>query len=369
MSNGSRSARPGQGRWLRALLLLCCAAAAIAVVAVLAVVLTAPRAPEPVASASGLVLQPAAITREVPPARFGPPVTAVHSASDAVETNRGWVVLDARDEQIVFLDREGRFRSRGGSRGPGPGELLRAAQLAILDSAVAVVDLTGSRLDLFSTEGAFLRRIPLGSPDCRSTPVRELLGGDGHVVLLRLCVRSTGRTSALLERIGPTGERSVLEERAFSGLRGGTLDPTRVPVLARAAGRLYLGVTPDPCVREVGAEPASARSLCHPDAHPVPLPDSLRRRLGELVPRLGALGASVVVPDRYPPFEGVLEVGGRLAFHVLLEGGGRAWEVVNGGGLERILLPSEVTVFAGARGLLLAREDVEGTAFAVVPLP
>jgi hypothetical protein len=234
---------------------------------------------------------------------------------------------------------------------------------------VVVAAASGARLDVFSHEGAFLRRIALASPGCGAAPVRELLGGSGHVVLLRLCTRRDGRTSVLVERVGPTGERTLLEERLHSDLRAGTIDPTRAPLLARAEGRLYLGLTPERCVREVGAGPGQARVFCHPDSQPVMLPDSMRARLRELAPRFDGTGATLVVPERYPPFDALLEVDGRLAFQVLLDEHARAWDVVAGRSLERIVLPVDVKVFAGARAVLMAREEPRGTAFGVLPLP
>jgi hypothetical protein len=142
-----------------------------------------------------------------------------------------------------------------------------------------------------------------------------------------------------------------------------------MPVLTRAGGRLYLGITPDRCVREVALQPDSARAFCHPDPNPLALPDSVREQLRALTGRLGAQGASVDVPERYPPFEGILEVGGRLAFHSVLSENARAWDVVNGDRLERILLPTGARIFAGESGLLLARDQLEGTSFVVLPLP
>jgi hypothetical protein len=339
--------------------------AAVTAVALMVTVLRGGEA----SAGDGVELRAATTAEELADASFGPPIVEVSSARDAVETRTGWVVLDDRSEQIVFLDGQGALQARAGGRGPGPGELMRAAHVALLDSFVVVMDLSGTRLDVFSAAGAFVQRVAVGSPDCGALAVRDLLGGIGHVVSMRLCTRTSGQATVLVEEIALSGERTLLEERDFGDLASGTLDPTRTPVIARTGGRLYLGITPDRCVREVASESGPASAICHPDPQPLALPDSLREQFRALSGRLGAQGTSIAVPERYPPFEDILEVSGRLAFHTLLSEDGRAWDVVNDDHLERILLPEDTRVFAGTRGLLLARDQLEGTSFAVLPLP
>jgi hypothetical protein len=99
------------------------------------------------------------------------------------------------------------------------------------------------------------------------------------------------------------------------------------------------------------------------------LADSTRARLGALAPRFESLGAALLVPERYPPFEDIVEVGGRLAFHTIVDDQARVLDVAAGDELERFTLPTGARVFTGTRALLFAREDREGTSFAVVPLP
>jgi hypothetical protein len=237
-----------------------------------------------------------------------------------------------------------------------------------MDSSVVVVDGTATRLDFFSLAGTYQRRVRIGTPGCGSAPARDLDSGNGHVFLLRVCTRTDGRTSALLERVGPTGERDVLLDSIYGDLSSGAFDPTRAPMLAAVQGEVYFSITPDRCTQEVGSARVSL-TLCHPDDRPVLLADSARARLGALAPGFESLGAALLVPERYPPFEDIVEVGGRLAFHTIVDDQARVLDVAAGDELERFTLPTGARVFTGTRALLFAREDREGTSFAVVPLP
>jgi hypothetical protein len=314
-------------------------------------------------------LQAALPPLDLPQPVFGPVLTEVHSAEDAVQTRSGWVVLDARAEQLVFLDSTGAFLSRTGRRGEGPGELMRSVAIALLDTTIVVAGATGTRLDFFSVDGTYQRRVRLDSPGCATAGVDAVLSGSTHLIVLRRCMRANGRTTVLLERVDFSGERTMLSERLLTDLRAREIDPTRFPMVTAIEERVYLGVSPDPCVQEVVSGAELATAYCHPHDLVIPVPDSLRAELRRLAPRFTAFGASLVVPERYPPFDAIENVGGQLAFRTLLDDRGRALDVVRGDRLERILLFDGSEIFPGARGLLLAREEPEGTTFAVLPLP
>ena len=300
-------------------------------------------------------------------AAFAPPAADVFSAAQALELPGGWVVLDGRGQQLVFLDPGGRVVRRVSGPGEGPGELSRAVGLARVDSTLVTVDETGETLNHFGTDGAFLGRVRVPPADCAIGAVREVLSDAEGLVLLRTCTRGDGSTSARVERVSLAGDVHLLAERRYNVLGRGRLDPARFPVLAAPGGRIYLGVAPDRCVSLVGAE--DAPRLCHPETSPPPLPDSVVREFRKIELRLRALGADVVVPERYPPFDQILALNGQLAFRVVLGEGRWALDVHQGDALARLLPPAGVRVLPGSRSLLLARELLEGTAFAVVRLP
>jgi hypothetical protein len=327
------------------------------------------RETDPDASAAALELEPAAGSHPLGDPSYAAPLREVASASDAAKLPSGWVVLDRRAQQLVFLDESAHMVRIAGRPGEGPGELSDASEVAWVDSLVAVIDAAGRTMDLFALDGAFSSRTPLRDTGCASAPVRELVGEPASVVLLRLCTRRDGSTSALVERVQLGGEREVLLDRSYQETSSGKLDPMRMPLLASVGRHLYFVITPDRCVTVLDPALGQPGSVCHPDDNPVALPDSLKSVFRELEPRARAVGATLVIPDRLPPFADILAVGGRLAFHVMLDDGTHALEVVRDSQLERLILPGRASFAAGGRSLLLAQDRLEGTAFAVLPLP
>jgi hypothetical protein len=324
---------------------------------------------QPVGSTSRLELEPAAGRRPMSHPSFGAPLPNVVSATDAAKLPHGWAVLDRRAQQIVFLDEGAGLVRIAGRAGPGPGELTGAAEVAWVDSLVAVVDGAGRTLDLFGLDGAFRSRVPLGHSGCAGAPVRELVGERASVVMLRLCTRPDGSTSALVERVQLTGDRQVLLNHVYHDPSSGTMDPMHIPLLARVGQHLYFVITPERCVSVLEPVPGQPGSVCHPDDNPLAMPDSLKRVFRELEPRARAIGATLRVPDRFPPFDAILAVGDRLAFHVIVDDSTHALEVVRGTHLERMILPGRASFAAGSRSLLFAQDRLEGTSFAVLPLP
>jgi hypothetical protein len=317
----------------------------------------------------GVELLPAPVTRTLDAAAFGPPIQEVTSATTALQLTDGWVVLDRRSQQLVFLDASVRLRKRAVGAGAGPGELDGAASLALLGSRLAVLDTNGWRLDLFSTDGDHVERVVLSVPECGSAPVGKVVGGAASLILLRRCLKRDGSTTALIERLDGAGRRDVVEERAYGDVRSGRFDLLRAPLLAGVEGRLYLAIAPERCADLVGDGADPSAGVCYPEMETPPLPDSVREQMQALAPRMRALGLTVETAERYPPFTDLLEVGGHLAFEVPLVEGGRAIDVVRGDALERILLPDGAQVFFGRDEVLIARDLLEGTAFAVLPLP
>jgi hypothetical protein len=327
------------------------------------------RGPLAIDLGAAVELEPAVGARALAEPRFGPVLREVHSASGATQLPRGWAVLDRRAQQVVILDGGGALIGSSGGPGEGPGELSRAAALARADSVLVVIDAAGTTLDLFGLDGEFRSRVPLRPTGCAAAPVRRLVDGPGTLALLSLCTRQSGSTAALVERIHLDGTRDVLLDSVYNDVSRGRVDPSRIPMLARIGDRLHFAITPGRCVRILEAAAGEPDRICHPDADPVRVPDSLKAAFRELEPRARAVGATLVVPERLPPFDGILDVQGRLAFHVVLDDSTHALEVARGGRLDRILLPVDTHFAAGTRGLLLARDLTEGTVFAVVPFP
>jgi hypothetical protein len=162
----------------------------------------------------------------------------------------------------------------------------------------------------------------------------------------------------------------TVTESVYNRLLGETFRPERYPVLAAHGDRLYLGIAPERCLDALDPGGEALERSCHPEDDPPALPDSLKDAFRALDDRIRAVGGTLAVPERYPPFDRLHLVGGRLAFRAVLDDDLRALDVVEDGGrLRRVLLPRGVRVFTGGRSLLLARELLEGTAFAVAPLP
>jgi tetratricopeptide (TPR) repeat protein len=84
------------------------------------------------------------------------PAAIAHRATDGV-----LAVYDEDDDDVFLLDFDGRFRSRVGRRGTGPGELRDVTSLAF-DAAgrLMIVDQKGGRIQLFDEFGVLTRDAP-----------------------------------------------------------------------------------------------------------------------------------------------------------------------------------------------------------------
>jgi hypothetical protein len=323
------------------------------------------------ADAGSLELQPAAAddVREIDVAPFGPALAAVTSAAAAAELDDGWVVLDSRSQQLVFLNREGELRRVVGRPGEGPGELRRAAHLGTLGSVIAVLSRRGESLDLFEVDGSFRGRTPLAVPGCLAAPVEKLVSDGQHIVLVRRCAGAGGSMAARIERLDEQGVLERLAERAYGNVLTGPLNPMEAPALSSVRGQVHFGVVPSRCVERLSAAPGEPGNVCFPDVERPHLPEALTSGFREMEGRAKEAGVRVDLPERYPPFVDLVEVGGRLGFVVLLEQDRVAVDVLDGDRLRRIVLAPGIRAFFGPSSMLLARDDLEGTAFAVRPLP
>jgi hypothetical protein len=291
----------------------------------------------------------------------------VMDATDAVEVPGGWVVLDRRSPQLAFLDEKGGLLKRVSREGDGPGELHRPAAIAITQSTLAVIDVGGNRLDLFDLDGVFRTRLIVDAPGCVFTQLHRFSGLVTGFALLRSCTQGDGSVSALAEWVDLDGSRELIQKPVYMNIKRGTVS-LATPLLAAVGDRVYLGLTPDPCIITVERRHTLADRICHPDDNPIVVPDSVRRQIASDAARLPAT-LKFVPPNRLPPFDDILRVGDALAFHVLEGDTTSAIEVARDGSLVRIVPAHGSRYLFGQRGILVAKERAEGTAFAVLPLP
>jgi sugar lactone lactonase YvrE len=74
---------------------------------------------------------------------------------------RIWV-FESTEQQFKVFDRTGRFIRTVGRRGGGPGEMQRAAGIAVMpDGRLLVVDMPGARITAFDTAGSYLAGYPI----------------------------------------------------------------------------------------------------------------------------------------------------------------------------------------------------------------
>lgn len=307
----------------------------------------------------------------------------VHSLSDAVETDRGWIVLDRRNDRIHALDRSGRIGWSAGGEGRGPGELDRPIAVTVVDSTVVVADARGTSLDRFDLDGRFLARTALRATDCMGNLVRGVSPWEGGaVVLLRLCLDGgSGAMRVRADRIAPDGTATPLASLPLKDLRRPGADLLATGVLTSRGRTLYLGVTSSRCVQAYrwregsgGSRSGTVKPLdpvCLPETDPVPVPEEERRRLDEALgrrPLARALGLSS--PATLPPFDGIFAADSGLVFRTLTSLEGRALVRVAGGTAAPIpAVPATEHTFVGSRSALVSWQEMAGTALRIVTLP
>lgn len=301
----------------------------------------------------------------------------VHAVSDAVETEDGWILLDARNERLHALDRSGAPRWSAGGEGRGPGELFRPTAITVVDSTVVVADARGSSLDRFDLDGAFVGRTQLRVTDCQGNLVRGIgPWRHGAVILLRLCLEpSTGQMQARADRVGPDGASTTLAAVPLKNLRQPGDDLFAEGVLAAREPRVYLGTTTSRCVRIVRIGPGNREamtdppdSLCLPDAPPVPVPEAERRRAEEALSRRPlARVLGLRPPEDLPPFDRIFPSDSGLVFRTLTSIVGRALvRLEPGGGSGRLPVPASEHTFVGSRSILVSWQEMAGTALRIV---
>jgi hypothetical protein len=242
----------------------------------------------------------------VPPAPWSFTLPGVLSVVDAVEGERGWVLLDGRSGRVHLLDLEsGSIRSMGG-RGPGPGELQGPVALALADSLLWILNQRGLVLDRFSLESGFQERRGLGGGGCLAGLAKRLVVlPNDELLLLRVCPATLpGPGTAWIESIGAQGLLSPVLSLPLGRPGSRHLYFLRQPTIAVGSTSLFLGTWDLPCIGEFDREGKIKHHRCLPD-YPRPRTpkdeqSDLQRRFGRIT-ELGLL--PIEVPDRLPWFD------------------------------------------------------------------
>ena len=244
------------------------------------------------------------------------------SATDAVETDAGWVVLDRLGGRLALLAGDGDLVRTFGRKGEGPGELSAPVALAYTGERLVVAERSG-RLVLFDREGAAAGVVRLRFPGCGAARVHDLLSAPDSLVMLTRCPRASGEVSARLELVTLDGGRRPLIEVAYNDLRHARVDPFRSPVVARVDGRLAIGFLPDRCLDVLDEDGTVERRLCYPEGRRRPFPDSALAVLRLIEERTGGR-VEFAVPEHAPPFISNRRNGHGVSSPSYREGG-RRW--------------------------------------------
>jgi DNA-binding beta-propeller fold protein YncE len=136
-----------------------------------------------------------------------PVATTVDSAGNL------WVVDEGKD-QLIKLDSQGKVIYKVGSRGSGEGKLRNPADMAVSsDGIIYVADKNNGRIEVFNTDGVFLKVLKSGAPVAK--PIAVALSDKGLYVLddeqKRLVLLS--ENGQVLKEIGGVGEGRGMFEK------------------------------------------------------------------------------------------------------------------------------------------------------------
>ncbi|MFG1690647.1 hypothetical protein ACGF5M_00585, partial [Gemmatimonadota bacterium] len=295
------------------------------------------------------------------------------SVMDAAANASGWLLLDGRTARVHLLSGSGELIRSVGGPGRGPGELSRPGAITATKEGFAVVDVTGRRVEIFSSDGTFLRRSVLSPTGCGSALIQDLASDDGESLLvLRRCVNpADGGWSAELQRVGPDGTTTELHSLALSDPDRGTLNPLAIPVLATREGDIYLGVTTDPCLRRIENGEETPTPLCSSLEFAIPVPHDIRSALEDLKERSDRISSvRLEIPDELPHYDQFFAtrlglvlrlVSGREDRTLCLldeRDGSCSWSA-----------PGDEGSYVGDSTILHVAEEADGTRIAVTPIP
>ena len=316
------------------------------------------------------------------PTRISDPIgtytlPGVLSVEDAVEVDRGWIILDRRIGKLHFIDNQSGLKKSVGGEGPGPGELRHPVALTVGDSLLWVLNQRGRSLDRFSLQGEFQDRRDLRGGGCLVGLAEELhfLPQEG-LISLRVCPATLpGPGTAFLERLGPDGTLTV-EVALPLGERGSRkLHLLRQPTASASHGTLYLGTWDAPCIAVLPSAVGTTRGISHyrclPDFERAKAPEAERSRIASRFQRLSDLGfLPVEVPERFPWFDKVFSISGGLVVRRILTEEERDLVLLSPGGLPQVsdrVFPANT--FVGEETVLTSRDLLQGTEIQIYPNP
>jgi hypothetical protein len=309
----------------------------------------------------------------VPPAIRSFTLPGVLSVEDAVEWERGWVLLDRRSGRVHLLDTEsGKTRSMGG-RGPGPGELQDPVALVLADSLLWILNQRGLVLDRYSLESGFQERRGLSGGGCLAGLAKRLVVlPKDELLLLRVCPATLpGPGTAWIESIDPDGVLSPVLSLPLGRPGSRRLHFLRQPTMAAASTSLFLGTWDIPCIGEFDLEGAIKDHRCLPDSPRPMTPKDEQSDLERRFRRITELGLlPIEVPDRLPWHDRIFATSRGLVVRRI-----RGME-----SRDLVLLPPEggslVTdaqfpenTFVGEESILTVEDLVQGTRVRVFPNP
>ncbi len=287
--------------------------------------------------------------------------TEILSVREAIQTRDGWLLMDPRASQIHVLSDAGVLTSSFGRRGEGPGELQYMAGMVLIADTLWVVNMAGTRVDGFTRDGTFLRRLR-PEPPC-STPYLDDTVATGRSLVLAVRCFGLGGFKRHLIRIDPSSG-SVRPIAWPSGDdAAGSADLTRI--VSTPSG-LLVGSMFQRCLRPTDA--GGPAPQCLDSADRVPLPQAIRDSLQANASRRVLPGFRRSVPPHYPYLVDALQTSHGL---VLVQPEGENTAVIRllGPRSTTLRAPDGILPFLGRDGILLVEEVLEGVRIALAQLP
>ena len=289
----------------------------------------------------------------------------VLSVEDAVEWEKGWVLLDRRLGKVHFLDSSSGLTRSIGGEGPGPGELEDPVALALEDSLLWVLNQRGLVLDRFSLGSGFQERRRVLGGGCLVGLARRLLVIPRQgLFLLRVCPATLpGPGTAWVETIDPNGELSPVLSLPLGQPGSRRLHFLRQPAMAAGADRLFLGTWDTPCIGEFDRGGELEGHRCLPDylrpKTPKEEQSDLERRFSR-VTKLGLL--PMEVPDHLPWYDRIFATSQGLVVRRIRGMEDRDLVLLKPDGKSSVtdsLFPE--TTFVGEKGILTVQDLLQGT--------
>ena len=334
--------------------------------------------------------QPTQRWRLVEEWRVGGAEDGPHSLGDVrglgVLRNGTLVVLDAKDQQVHFLDARGRPLRTVGRKGAGPGEFTNANGLVVTPADEVVVNDPGtSRFTVLSSSGDLRRTITLTNPwgyqfiwdafvdpagrldEFVALPTAEDPGRGGR----RRWSNDFKKLDTLRTLECNSGPRPKPEETTFifQNERGGRyiqvphMFPHKRTARSNDGGAWTGGKPRDGTLEHRPAGQCEADVTIHLQGRPVHMPDAVRDSSVEMVRKaareFGAPSPDVSrIPRDYPLFDAIyVDVADQLWVERFVEGGDLRFEVYSRAGALRATL-ARSTGFDPTRPVVLGRDRI-----------